>query len=178
MAYVIIPSTLWKINNILTDLYKYSDKNQQILLKNDWFLMIVAEIYQKFLPNIQTLHLKLFTKLHDLSCKNTKFSSFSGGAHPPQTPHCAPKRAIGTDAPPNYPPTDIFISKFPIKKQTFHKSAEVVLGVVNSRLTSTRQQLRVGYCALCCATRVALAWLWMILATQTRNLIAMVHAPE
>ena len=31
------------------------------------------------------LHLKVFTKLRDFSCKNTKFSSFPGGHIPPQT---------------------------------------------------------------------------------------------
>ena len=38
---------------------------------------------------------------------------------------------------------DIFISKFSDKKQTFHKSTGVILRIVNSRLTPTRQQFRV-----------------------------------
>ena len=48
--------------------------------------------------------------------------------------------------------TDIFIAKFSDKKQTFHKSAGVVSSVVNSRLTSKRQQFCVQ-CVMLCHTR-------------------------
>ena len=105
MAYVIIPPPiLWKVNNILPYLYKYSDKINRFCSKNGWFLMILPKLYQIFLASCKilvsqapkncvfypspalNLRLKVFTKLHDFSCKNTKFSSFSSGAHPPQTP--------------------------------------------------------------------------------------------
>ena len=82
-------------------------KSTDICFKKGWFLMILAKLYQNFLPNCKilvsqaqrtvfysspalNLHLKVFTKFHDFSCKNTKFSSFSGGHIPPQTPPCAP----------------------------------------------------------------------------------------
>ena len=66
--------------------------------------MILAKFYQKFLPKCKilvsqaqrtvffypspalNLHLKVFTKLHDFSCKNTKFSSFWGGTSPLRYP--------------------------------------------------------------------------------------------
>ena len=55
--------------------------------------MISVKFYQQFLPKYifilvsqarkntpaLNLHLKVFTKLHDSSCKNTKFLSISGG---------------------------------------------------------------------------------------------------
>ena len=65
--------------------------------------MILAIFYQKFLPKSKiwvsqtqrtvffytspavNLHLEIFTKLHDSSLKNTKFSSFWGST-PPQSP--------------------------------------------------------------------------------------------
>ena len=49
-AYAIIPLMLWKVTNILTYLYKYSVKINRFCSKNDWFLMILAIFYQKFLP--------------------------------------------------------------------------------------------------------------------------------
>ena len=102
------PPMFWKVNNILTYLYKYSVKINRFCSKNGWFLMIPAKFYQKFLQKYKilvrqaqstvffhsspslNLRLKVFTKLHDSSCKNTKFSSFWGGHIPPQTPPCAP----------------------------------------------------------------------------------------
>ena len=104
MAYVIIPPILWKVN-ILPYLYKYSDKINKFCFENGWFLMILGKFYQKFLPKCKILvsqaqrivffpiacskfapRLKVFTKLHDFSCRNTKFSSLWGGHIPPQTP--------------------------------------------------------------------------------------------
>ena len=116
MAYVIIPTMLWKVNNILTYLYKYSLKISKFCSRNDWFLMIPAKFHQKFLPKYKifvsqvqrtvffyslpalNLCLKVFTKLHDSNCKNTEFSSSWGGTSPSDTP-CACKCAIGTDTP-------------------------------------------------------------------------------
>ena len=107
MAYIIIPPILWKVNNILPYLYKFSDEINRFCSKNGWFLMILAKFYQKFLPKYKilvsqaqrtvfffffypspalNLHLKVFTKLHDFSCKNTKFSSFWGGTSLSDTP--------------------------------------------------------------------------------------------
>ena len=46
---------------------------------------------------------KVFTKLHDTSCKIPNFPA-SEGACPPHTPTCARKHQIGADAPPSPPP--------------------------------------------------------------------------
>ena len=94
------PPMLWKVNNILTYLYKYSDKINRLLWMN------LAKVPQKFLPKCKilvsqvpskelhffysssalNLSLKVFTKLHDSSCKNAKFSSFLGGHIPSDPP--------------------------------------------------------------------------------------------
>ena len=87
---------LWKVCNILTYLYKYSDEINRFCSINGLFLMILTAFYQKFSPKMQdlvhqaqktgfylspvlNLRLKLFTKLHDSGCRNAKFSSFWGG---------------------------------------------------------------------------------------------------
>ena len=111
MTYVIIPPILWKVNNILPYLYKYSDKIK--------FLIILAKFLSKISPKMQkfgqsgakncvfypspalNMCLKVFIKLHDFSCKNTKFSSFWRGHIPPQTLPCVCKHAIGADMPPD-----------------------------------------------------------------------------
>ena len=100
-----IPPLWWKVNKILTYLYKYSVKINRFCSKNSWFLMILAKFYQKFLLKSKTLvsprnyffysspalnlRLKVFTKLHDSSGKNTKFSSFWGGTSPSDISLCA-----------------------------------------------------------------------------------------
>ena len=93
---------------------------------NSWFLMILAKILPKISPKMQnfgqsgpkncvfypspalSLHLKVFTKLRHSVFKIQKSSSFWGGHIPPHTHPCARKRAIGADAPPNYPPPPMF----------------------------------------------------------------------
>ena len=113
------PSILWKVNNILPYLYKYSDKINRFCSKNGWFFFYFSKILSKISPKMQNfgqsdpkkcvfypspalnLSLKVFTKLHDFSCKDTKFSCFWGGHILPQTP---PVCAIGANMPPNHPP--------------------------------------------------------------------------
>ena len=97
------PPILWKVNNILPYLYKYSDKINRFYSKNGWYLLM-QNFIKLFSQNAKFWSVRpkeLF------SCKNTKFSSFSGGTSPSDTP-CARKHAIGADAPPNHPPkTDL-----------------------------------------------------------------------
>ena len=60
-----------------------------------FFLFKLFLFFVLFLP-ASNLYPKVFTKLHDSSFKNTKFSSFWGGHIPPQTPPCVLKWAFGT----------------------------------------------------------------------------------
>ena len=98
--------------------------------------MILAKLYQKFLPKCNilasqaqrtvffyplpalNLRLKVFTKLHDFSSKNTTFSSFWGT---PSDNPCAHKHAFGADAPPNHLP------KCPRRIYTPVQSAGIVI---------------------------------------------------
>ena len=113
MAYVIIPpcceklTIFWLIfTNILSNSTDFDLKIW--LIYND-----SSKILSKISPKIENFGqsapkicgffllivcsksaLKVFTKLHNSSCKNTKFSSFWGKAHPPQDTPCAHKHEI------------------------------------------------------------------------------------
>ena len=93
MAYVIIPPILWKVSNILPYLYKIIFRqNQQILVSQ-------AQRTVFFYPSPASLHLKVFTKLHDSSCKNNKIFQLLRGEHPSDTP-CAHKHTTKSPSPP------------------------------------------------------------------------------
>ena len=101
----------WLIFTNIQSKFRSNIQSDRFCSKNGWFLMILAKVFKKNSPKIQNfgqsgpknciffssspalnLRLKVFTKLHDFSSKNTQFSSFWGGHIPPQTPPCARKR--------------------------------------------------------------------------------------
>ena len=136
MANVIIPPPiLWKVNNILPYLDKYSDIINRFCSNNSWFLMILAKILPKISPKMQnfgqsgpkncvfypspalSLHLKVFTKLRHSVFKIQKSSSFWGGTSPLRHPPVRASAQLALTRHPIIPP-NVQNGSMPLGKDT------------------------------------------------------------